>query len=231
MTLSVKRLLISISKVVIKITNDITTLNGSLMELGETLATNISAKGVQASASDGLTTLASKILQIQTGGGGCPRLLMGSFTTGSTRASVGTVSISYTGNGYPIAVMIWLQGGAYNPNDNWYSTISQYDVDAFYMTKSQMSSTPTFVASASIPANQGVVCGIYKSSTSNATTHSRNGSSSAVFFNSSDATTGYNCVRFKNNTKTLSYYIGNKASNRVGFAPSQTYDYIIIYSQ
>ena len=215
----------------IKITNDITTLNGSLMELGENLATNISAKGVQASASDGLTTLASKVLQIQTGGGGCQRIVMGSFTTGSTRASVGTVNINYNGNGYPIAVIIWLQGGAYNPNNEWYNTISQYDVDAFYMTKSQMSSTPTFVASASLPQNQGVVCGIYKSSTSNATTHSRNGSSSAVFFNSANATSGYNCVRFKNDETTMTYYIGNKASNRVGLAPSQTYDYIIIYSE
>ena len=44
--------------------NDITTLNGSLSQLGETLATNITAKGVSASASDGLTTLANKVLQI-----------------------------------------------------------------------------------------------------------------------------------------------------------------------
>lgn len=44
--------------------NDITTLNGSLMELGETLASNITQKGVTASASDGLTTLANKVLQI-----------------------------------------------------------------------------------------------------------------------------------------------------------------------
>ena len=47
--------------------NDTTTLNGALAELGETLATNISAKGVSASASDGLTTLAGKINQIYTG--------------------------------------------------------------------------------------------------------------------------------------------------------------------
>jgi len=46
-----------------------TTLNGALELLGETLATNITAKGVSASASDGLTTLANKVLQI-TGGGG-----------------------------------------------------------------------------------------------------------------------------------------------------------------
>lgn len=211
--------------------NDTSTLNGSLTELGEKMAINLTAKGVTASANDGLTTLAGKISQIQTGsGGGSSNVVQGSFTTGSTRASTGTVSINYSGSGYPIAVIIYIENGAYDPNDNWYNTISQYDVDAFYMTKSQMSSTPTFVASASVPANQGVVCGVYKSSSSSATTHSRNGSSSAVFFNSSDATTGYNCVRFKNNTKTLSYYVGNKASNKVGLAPSKKYYYIITYS-
>ena len=48
--------------------NDTNTLNGALMELGETLADNLVAKGVSASASDGLTTLANKVLDIQTGG-------------------------------------------------------------------------------------------------------------------------------------------------------------------
>lgn len=44
--------------------NDINTLNGSLQELGETLAENLVEKGVSASASDGLTTLANKILLV-----------------------------------------------------------------------------------------------------------------------------------------------------------------------
>ena len=47
--------------------NDTTTLNGSLMELGETMASNLTAKGVSASANEGLTTLANKINQIYTG--------------------------------------------------------------------------------------------------------------------------------------------------------------------
>ena len=214
--------------------NDTTTLSGSLDEMKDQLISELGDKGVTATfdSTTGLLGLVSKIGDIQTGGGtSCPKLVQGTFTTGSTRASTGTVSISYTGNGYPIAVMIYMQGGAYDPNDSWYNTIAQYDIAAFYMTKSQMSSTPTFVSSASVPANQGVVCGTYKSSTSNATTHSRNGASSAVFFNSSDATTGYNCIRFKNSVKTLSYYIGNSASNRVGLAPSKTYAYIIVYSE
>ena len=202
-----------------------------MAELGETMATNISAKGVTASASDGLTTLAGKIIQIQTGGGGgCTRMVTGTFTTGSTRASTGTVSINYTGTGYPIAVMIYIDGGAYNPDTEWYNTLAQYDADSFTMTKAQMTSTPTFVSSGSVPANQGVATVTYKSNASTATTHTRSGSQSAVFFNSSDASTGYNCIRFKNSTKTLSYYIGNKASNRVGLAPEQKYHYIVIYS-
>lgn len=45
-------------------TNDTTTLNGALMELGETMASNLTSKGVSASANDGLTTLAGKILKI-----------------------------------------------------------------------------------------------------------------------------------------------------------------------
>ena len=206
-------------------------LMSELETLGQTMATNITAKGVTASASDGLTTLAGKISQIQTGGGGgCVKLVQGSFTTGATRASTGTVTINYTGTGYPIAVMIYIDGGAYNPDTEWYNTLAQYDADSFTMTKAQMSSTPTFVASGSVPANQGVATVTYKSNASTATTHTRSGSQSAVFFNSSDASTGYNCIRFKNSTKTLSYYIGNKASNRVGLAPSQTYHYIVVYS-
>lgn len=43
---------------------DTNTLNGSLEQLGITLATNLTSKGVTASANDGLTTLAGKINNI-----------------------------------------------------------------------------------------------------------------------------------------------------------------------
>ena len=48
--------------------NDTTTLNGALSELGETIADNLESMGVTgADASDGLTTLAGKILDIEKG--------------------------------------------------------------------------------------------------------------------------------------------------------------------
>ena len=40
-------------------------LNSSLQTLGQLMATNLQSKGVTANASDGLTTLANKILQVE----------------------------------------------------------------------------------------------------------------------------------------------------------------------
>lgn len=52
----------------ITITNDTTTLNGALVELGETMAANLVTMGVtDATASDGLTTLAGNILLVPQG--------------------------------------------------------------------------------------------------------------------------------------------------------------------
>ena len=48
-------------------TNDTSTLNGALTELGQTMASNLTTQGVTSSASEGLTTLAGKILDIETG--------------------------------------------------------------------------------------------------------------------------------------------------------------------
>lgn len=81
--------------------NDITTLNGSLSQLGETLASNITSKGVSASASDGLTTLANKVLQI-TGGGGSTVLFEDDCSTDRSNeyTTQGNQTITYDSNGY-----------------------------------------------------------------------------------------------------------------------------------
>lgn len=48
-------------------TNDTTTLNGALRELGETIAANLTTQGVPSTYDEGLTTLAGKILDISSG--------------------------------------------------------------------------------------------------------------------------------------------------------------------
>ena len=99
MTLSAMRLLILINKVVIKITNDTTTLNGALMELGSLMAQNLTTQGlIGVSASDGLTTLANDILLIQGGGGSdVPTILFqDSCSTDNTSDYINTIHIGST---------------------------------------------------------------------------------------------------------------------------------------
>lgn len=81
-------------------TNDTTTLNGALAKLGETMADNLTTQGVNASASDGLTTLANKILDIQ-GSGSCYHIefVNSSYTTIGTE----TVSVFVQENYQPLA--------------------------------------------------------------------------------------------------------------------------------
>lgn len=207
-------------------------LMSELETLGQTMATNITAKGVTASASDGLTTLADKISQIQTGGGGASNIVQGDFTTGSSRASTGSVTLNYNGSGYPIACIVYIYEGAYNSATEYYSSTNRYDVGFYSMAKSVISSTPTYATSSSLTQNQGVVTIIYKNSTTDSASYTRTSNMSAIVYNSSstNATTTYNCIRFKGNAKTMSYYIGNKGSSTIGLAPSTKYAYIVIYS-
>ena len=110
-------------------TNDTTTLNGALQELGETMASNLVTKGVQASATDGLTTLAGKILDIQTGGGSCYHI---EFS-----------EASYTAEGGSATVTIYLQAN-YEPLANATITLSDGSSQYSCITNSNGIGTYTF---------------------------------------------------------------------------------------
>lgn len=163
-----------------------------------------------------------------------PVIVQGEFTTGATRNSTGTVTIPYTGTGYPIALMVFVKNGAYNNgtggDTTWYDSVNQYDCGVYYMSKSRVNFTPTWATSNVV--NGGVTAIIYKNSTSSSTTYTRASNMAANTFTSSstDASAGNLCVVFKGNAKTLSYYIGNKGSNKIGLAPSTTFQYIAVYS-
>ena len=211
-------------------------LMSELEDLGELMATNITAKGVTASASDGLTTLAGKISQISTGGGGgCTKLVTGTFTTGSTGGSTGSVTLSYSGSGYPIAALVYIDGGAQNTtssgNTTWVNSTSRYDVGLFAVVKAEINTTPTYATDSSLTQNWGTPFLVYKNSTSDSTSYTRTSNMKAVTYNSGNAASSYNCVRFKGNAKTLSYYVGNRGSNSVGLARSTKFAYIVVYSE
>ena len=119
--------------------NDVNTLNGALAELGELMADNLVSQGVTgASASDGLTTLANKILDIQTGGS-CYHI---EFDEASYIAVGGSVTVSCTlqQNYSPLANATV----TFSDGTSQYSSITnQYGVATFSLTGLTTSATYT----------------------------------------------------------------------------------------
>lgn len=159
------------------------------------------------------------------GSGGASNMVQGTFTTQSS-AGVQSVSIPYTGTGYPIAAMVFVSGGAYNSgNSTWYNSTQRYAVGQWTMSKSVISSTPTYTTSGT--QNQGVTTAIYKNSTSSSTSYTRTSAMNTNVFSSSNATNAaVTCVRFKSRT-SLSVYVNTSS---YGLLPGLEYQYIVVYS-
>ena len=159
------------------------------------------------------------------GGGGASNFVTGTFTTPSS-AGASTLTIPYTGSGYPIACIVVVEGGAYVSGTDWYSSMQRYAVGQWTMTKSVFSSSPTFTTSGS--QNQGVITAIYKNSTSSSTSYTRTSAMNTNTFSSSNATNAAaTCVRFKSKT-SISYYTNTSS---YGLLPDTTYRYFIVYSE
>ena len=147
-----------------------------------------------------------------------------------TSAAAQTITLNYSGNGYPIACIIVLDEDDGILNSTYTNTVARYSIAQYFMTKTYMDTTPTYATSGN--ANMGAVASVYKSSASTAATLTRTSSASVNTFsssNSSGSTT--TCVRFKSKT-TMSVYSGaNSGTSRYGFFSGLTYRYWIIYSE
>lgn len=159
--------------------------------------------------------------------GGVSKHVTGTFTTGSTSGAI-DVTIPYTGSGYPTAVMVYVEGGAYNSNNtDWYNAIDRYAIAQTALHKSEQNTTPSYTGNGT--NDTAVVATIYKSSTSSATQYTRTSSMNSPLFKNEDATSSSNgvyAVRMKSST-IMSIFV--KGSS-YGFMKSTTYRYHIIYS-
>lgn len=161
--------------------------------------------------------------------GGASNLVMGTFVADSGTGAAHTVSVPYTGSGYPIAAMVFIAGGAYESGTTWYASAQQYAVGQWTFSKSVQGTAPTWSASGA--ANQGVTTWVFKNSSTSSTAYSRSSamSTNVLTLSSKTATgAGATCVRFNGNGgKTLSYYT---ASTSYGLLAGETYKYVIVYS-
>lgn len=157
-------------------------------------------------------------------GGGASNYVYGEFTTQST-AGAQSVSIPYSGNGYPIMAYVVIKGGAYVSGTDWYNSKQRYAIGVWAMSKSNMSTTPTYGTSGS--QNQAVTMAIYKNSTSSSTSYTRTSAMTTNTFSSSNASnSGALSVRFKSKN-SMSVYVNTSS---YGLLPNETYEYHIVYS-
>ena len=180
---------------------------------------------------------ASGVRTLGTATGGASNFVMGTFTTTSTTNTTGTVDINYTGSGYPIALLVYVDGGMYNNstggNTTWYNSTQRYAVGQYSMVKARTTTTPTYGTSGT--DNYGVVQIIYKNSTSSGTSYTQTSTRSANSYTSSstNASTSTLCVRFQGSGKKLTYYTGYYTSSSAygtGLLANTKYAYIAVYS-
>ena len=162
------------------------------------------------------------------GGSGDTRIVTGEFTTPSTEGAAFSLTIPYTGSGYPIMAVIVIKEGVYDTSTTWYSSTHRYAIGQLTVTKSDFSAAPTYSTSGA--ANYGCVTAIYKNSSSNATSYTRTSAMNANTFSSSNAnSTATTTIRFRSKT-SLSLYVSASSGTSYGLLSSTNYRYWIYYS-
>ena len=184
---------------------------------------NVTQNGTYNASDVDITGFNTVTVDVQSG---APNIVQGDFHTQSS-AGYMNINLPYTGSGYPIVAVVVVKDGAYNPNyTHWYSTIQRYAVGQWTMSKSVMTSAPTYTTSGT--QNQGVVTSIYKNSTSSSNAYTRTSSMNTNVFSSNNASnSAVNTVKFKTGN-VMSVYVNTSS---YGLLPQTDYSYFIIYSE
>lgn len=172
-------------------------------------------------ASDGTITTGTA-----SGGGGASNFVQGTFK-GTTSGSL-EVSLNYSGNGYPVAIMIWPTEGGYNSDGEFYKKLQRYAICTYCAVKNYPGTPSTYPASGG-DADSANVRLSYKNSTSTSYSLSTTGSVPYVIYttaNPSNGGNGANSVHFISNKKMKVYISGSS----YGYSTNIEYTYIIYYS-
>lgn len=159
------------------------------------------------------------------GGGGASNIVSGSFTTGASNG-VESFNVSYTGGGYPIIIVLEVDG--LMSNTTWAGVIRQSTIGYFAVCKRYPNSHPD------VDKDSINTC-FYKSSSSSASgvNYSVNISTKVYEYttNPSSSTSYHNAVRIALNDgifNVIKFYV--TPSSRYGLTPNTKYNYYIVYS-
>lgn len=154
----------------------------------------------------------------------------GTFEFDSTaKGTAQDISLPYSGNGYPISVMVFPSDGSYNPSADIYTRVQQYGCLFYTMNKSRQSgnyAAPTY--SASNYSDYGFVHARIKSDSATATTYGNSTASQAkVYANTAASASATLILKFNSKTQ-MSVFV---ADSSYGFFDGIEYRYVILYSE
>lgn len=157
------------------------------------------------------------------GGGG--NVVGGTFT--GTTAGDKAISVPYTGNGFPIALMVFVADGSENSSSDYYSLVQRYAISFLCILKKDTSTQPNY-SSLNVSQNLGIDLMRYKGSATDATNYAT-GSQDCIFCgaNNLDGSSLHKILNFTNST-TMNVHI---AQSDRGFAKDIEYGYVVVYSE
>lgn len=172
----------------------------------------ILAKGGTVASADGFDDFASAIATIPSGLSG----VTGSFTTQSS-AGVQTISIPYTGSGYPVSIQIVIDGGAWGK-----SSFSVGEIQVFSVAKEKPLVTPLY--NGTVTTNGALWAAVYANNAYG--TKAYRYGDGAIYSTSNP--TSNEPLEIPSKT-SIKIYVS--ASGTTGFLANQKYDYTVLYSE
>lgn len=162
--------------------------------------------------------------------GGASNIITGTFKP-SAEGATETVDLGYTGNGYPIAALVAVDGGMYDPNSEWYSLDATQKVGMWAMVKSKANIAPVYTGSQANQEDTGTTMATYQFTSGSPTIFQYNGFSAlSVFAPNPITSNASNVIKFPNK-KTMAYYAKARNSSYYGLLNGITYRYWIVYSE
>ena len=168
-----------------------------------------------------VTNLAQLVVNVS-GGGGASNFVTGTFKGTTTGAAI-DVTLNYSGSGWPIAVVIFPEGGR-DGNATFSAAVQRYAIAYATLIKGN-ATTPCGYANGNDDEDRFVVMIYFKSSSSNSTSYASINQYTKANDVDATATQAYS-VRIRSKTK-MSVYI---ASTSYGFMANVDYRYNVIYS-
>lgn len=204
-----------------------TASGGSATIVSKTITSN-GTYNASADSADGYDPV---IVNVSGGGGIVGACVRGTFTTPSTNATVGTINVPYTGNGYPIMVAYELSEGAYNSGGTAYGTLGRYTIVMACFYKTYLTGTnaePSYNGTAS--KDEMSVTLRYKSSASTPNSTSASGTTGTAIYKTTNPTGNNVSNTLAIKSKNEIAYITNTPSSVYGLMPNTEYSYVIAYS-